>query len=41
MNMYRGTFTVLDSDGNKAEYVEAVQTGGTCGGESGGCGCGG
>ncbi|MEK6893134.1 MAG: cupredoxin domain-containing protein [Nanoarchaeota archaeon] len=42
MNMYRGTFTVLDSDGKKANYVEPASTGGSCGGSGGGgCGCGG
>jgi plastocyanin domain-containing protein len=45
MNMYKGTFTVLDNDGSKATYVEASSlsesAGGTCGGAaSGGCGCG-
>jgi plastocyanin domain-containing protein len=50
MNMYKGTFTVLESDGTKANYVEKASTtstgstGGSCGmsaGSSGGCGCGG
>lgn len=42
MNMYRGTFTVLDSEGKTSEYVEPLPTGGhTCGASSGGCGCGG
>lgn len=47
MNMYKGTFTVLESDGTKASYVEKAPTSGTgggCGmsaGNSGGCGCGG
>lgn len=43
MNMYRGTFTVLENDGSKSNVVEAASTtGGTCGGSSGGgCGCGG
>jgi plastocyanin domain-containing protein len=48
MNMYKGTFTVLESDGTKNSYVEqqatASTTGGSCGmsaGSSGGCGCGG
>jgi plastocyanin domain-containing protein len=47
MNMYKGTFTVLEDDGTKAAYVEQAATGGTggsCGmsaGGSGGCGCGG
>lgn len=39
MNMYRGTFTVLESDGSKTNYVEPTSTkGGTCGGGCGGCG---
>lgn len=42
MNMYRGTFTVLDSNGIKASYVEPTPAGGsTCGASGGGCGCGG
>lgn len=43
MNMYKGTFTVLQSDGSKSSYVEtALAAGHTCGGSSGGgCGCGG
>lgn len=50
MNMYRGTFTVLGSDGTKSNYVEqkTANTQGSCGisggggcGASGGCGCGG
>lgn len=43
MNMFRGQFTVLDSDGTKAAYTEPAPTGGhTCGGSGGGCGgCGG
>jgi len=44
MNMYRGTFTVLDNNGAKADYQEpqAASTG-SCGGSGGGCGggCGG
>jgi plastocyanin domain-containing protein len=45
MNMYKGTFTVLENDGTKASYVEKApvsSTGGSCGmsaGSSGGCGC--
>jgi plastocyanin domain-containing protein len=44
MNMYKGTFTVLESDGTKPAYVEQTsqsQTGGSCGmGANGGsCGC--
>lgn len=40
MNMYKGTFTVLNGDGTKSSYAEKPITGGhTCG--SGGCGgCG-
>ena len=45
MNMYRGTFVVLEDDGGKSNYVEQnIQSGSTCGmatGGSGGCGCGG
>ncbi|MBS3077336.1 cupredoxin domain-containing protein [Candidatus Pacearchaeota archaeon] len=42
MNMYKGTFTVLESDGSKASYVEQQgASGGSCGGGGGGCGCGG
>ena len=42
MNMYRGEFTVLQSDGTKSNYVEqASSTESTCGGGGGGCGCGG
>ena len=41
MNMYKGTFTVLQADGSKTNYVEPAPVGGhTCGGGSGG-GCGG
>jgi plastocyanin domain-containing protein len=42
MNMYQGTFTVLESDGTKPSYVEnkADSTTHTCGTGSG-CGCGG
>jgi plastocyanin domain-containing protein len=39
MNMYKGTFTVLESDGTKSSYVEKAAT--TSGGTGGGCGCGG
>ena len=40
MNMYKGTLTVLESDGSKSNYVQAAPSGGSCGG--GGCGgCGG
>lgn len=45
MNMYRGTFTVLENDGTKPVYVEqpsSTQQGSTCGmANGGGCGCGG
>ena len=43
MNMYRGTFTVQNSDGSNSNYVEksSASSGGSCGGSSGGCGCGG
>src|SRR3989344_9617988 len=43
MNMYRGTFTVLESDGGKANYVEKTSASqGSCGGAGRGCGgCGG
>ena len=40
MNMYRGTFTVLQEDGTKSDYAESAPAGGhTCGGAGGG-GCG-
>ena len=45
MNMYRGTFTVLENDGSKSNYVDtSAPKGSSCGGGSGGsggCGCGG
>ncbi len=42
MNMYRGSFTILQPDGSKSNYVEQQQTGGhTCGAKGSGCGCGG
>lgn len=42
MNMYKGTFTVLQSDGTKSNYIEKASTsGGSCGSGGGGCGCGG
>jgi plastocyanin domain-containing protein len=42
MNMYRGTFQVLESDGSKSNYVDkAAPTGASCGASGGGCGCGG
>jgi plastocyanin domain-containing protein len=44
MNMYRGTFTVLDETGKKSDYVEqklSTASTGSCGDSGGGCGCGG
>lgn len=43
MNMYKGTFTVLDSSGKSSDYIEQASTGGhSCGANGGGCGgCGG
>lgn len=42
MNMYKGTFTVLENDGSKPVYVESSpSSGGSCGASGGGCGCGG
>ena len=42
MNMYRGTFTVLNSDGTKSNYAQPAATGGgSCSAGGGGCGCGG
>jgi len=42
MNMYKGTFNVLESDGTKSNYIQALAapSGGSCG-MGGGCGCGG
>jgi plastocyanin domain-containing protein len=41
MNMYKGTFTVVESDGTKSAYVDtSAPTGLSCGSGSGGCGCG-
>ena len=41
MNMYRGTFSVLETDGSASDYVEQkLNTGSSCG-MGGGCGCGG
>jgi len=41
MNMYKGSFTVLENNGSKSSYVDkTLPSGGSCGG-SGGCGCGG
>lgn len=40
MNMYKGTLTVLESDGSKSNYVQkALPSGSSCG-AGGGCGCG-
>ena len=42
MNMYKGTLTVLESDGSKSNYVQTPASSGmTCGAGGGGCGCGG
>lgn len=43
MNMYKGTLTILESDGSKSNYVEqkTATSGGSCGAGGGGCGCGG
>ncbi len=42
MNMYKGIFTVLESDGSKAAYAEQpLAAGASCGSSGGGCGCGG
>lgn len=43
MNMYQGTFIVLDAEGKMDNYIEAAPTGEhSCGGSGGGCGgCGG
>ncbi|MEK6945437.1 MAG: cupredoxin domain-containing protein [Nanoarchaeota archaeon] len=42
MNMYKGTFTVLENDGSKSAYAEQpLAAGASCGGSGGGCGCGG
>ncbi|VVB80452.1 Uncharacterised protein [uncultured archaeon] len=42
MNMYKGTFEVVNSDGTKSNYVQSAPAGGhTCGASGGGCGCGG
>jgi len=42
MNMYKGIFTVLESDGSKSNYVQApTSSGASCGAGNGGCGCGG
>ncbi|HLC96176.1 MAG TPA: sulfite exporter TauE/SafE family protein [Candidatus Nanoarchaeia archaeon] len=42
MNMFRGSFEVVEADGTKSGFVDttAPAAGGSCGG-SGGCGCGG
>lgn len=42
MNMYKGTLTILESDGSKSNYVQqALPSGSSCGAGKGGCGCGG
>ena len=45
MNMYRGQFTVLESDGTRSDFVDPAVNAppaAGCGGGSGGCGgCGG
>ena len=42
MNMYKGTLTVLESDGSKADYVQASASGAmACSSSGSGCGCGG
>ena len=42
MNMYKGTLTVLESDGTKSNYAQTPpSSGGSCGAGGGGCGCGG
>ena len=41
MNMYKGTFTVLENDGSKSDYVQKSPTSGSSCGMGGGCGCGG
>ena len=44
MGMGPNTFTVVDENGQKSDYVEtspAEATGGNCGVNGGGCGCGG
>lgn len=41
MNMYRGKFMVIDSGGEKTDYVESASTVvNSCGSGSEGCGCG-
>lgn len=42
MNMYKGTLTVLESDGSTPTYVQKPTASGmSCGAGGGGCGCGG
>jgi len=41
MNMYKGTFTILENDGSKSDYVDQATASGSSCGASGGCGCGG
>ncbi len=40
MNMYKGTITVLESDGSKSNYVQKALPAGSSCGAGGGCGCG-
>ncbi|PIN91737.1 hypothetical protein COU61_01835 [Candidatus Pacearchaeota archaeon CG10_big_fil_rev_8_21_14_0_10_35_13] len=40
MNMYRGSFTVLDNSGKVSGFVEPVDDSPSSCGSSGGCGCG-
>ena len=40
MNMYKGKFTVLESDGTKSNYIENTPSGRNTCGAGGGCGCG-
>jgi plastocyanin domain-containing protein len=42
MNMYKGTLTVLESDGSASAYVQKpLAAAASCGASGGGCGCGG
>ncbi|MDO8460014.1 MAG: cupredoxin domain-containing protein [Nanoarchaeota archaeon] len=41
MNMYKGTLTVLESDGSNSSYVQTIKASGSTCGAGGGCGCGG
>ena len=41
MNMYKGNFIVLESDGTKSSYAQTPpSSAGSCGAGGGGCGCG-